>query len=211
MPNSRALLYLLGSKSAYFTEMSEIALAAGWTNVVGLDNLSPGYEKGLRHRGTSPWLRAVEQSFFLTCPGKPSIRKSLADLGTQLGLSPAPALIHPSASVSPSASLGGASSINRLAAIGANSRVGRHCQINRSASVGHDCNISDFVSVGPGAVLAGSIQIGVGAFIGAGAVVLPGLTIGTGAVIGAGAVVTKSVEDSAVMVGNPARNIDRAL
>lgn len=44
-----------------------------------------------------------------------------------------------------------------------------------------------------------------GASIGGGATILPGLTIGRGAMVGAGAVVTKSVPDSAVVVGNPAR------
>lgn len=44
-----------------------------------------------------------------------------------------------------------------------------------------------------------------GATIGGGASILPGITIGRGAMVGAGAVVTKSVPDSAVVVGNPAR------
>ena len=44
-----------------------------------------------------------------------------------------------------------------------------------------------------------------GAVIGAGAVILPGLTIGENAKVGAGAVVTKSVPDSVVVCGNPAK------
>jgi UDP-2-acetamido-3-amino-2,3-dideoxy-glucuronate N-acetyltransferase len=44
-----------------------------------------------------------------------------------------------------------------------------------------------------------------GASIGGGAIILPQITIGRGAMVGAGAVVTKSVPDSAVVLGNPAR------
>jgi maltose O-acetyltransferase len=46
-----------------------------------------------------------------------------------------------------------------------------------------------------------------GAWLGMGAVVLPGVTVGRGAIIGANAVVTHDVEDFAIMVGVPAREI----
>lgn len=48
-----------------------------------------------------------------------------------------------------------------------------------------------------------------GAAIGAGAVILPGVTIGRKALVGAGAVVTKDVPDGAVVVGNPARVVQK--
>ncbi len=46
-------------------------------------------------------------------------------------------------------------------------------------------------------------------WIGMGAMILPGVRIGRGAVVGARAVVSKSVEPGAVVVGNPAKTIDR--
>lgn len=46
-----------------------------------------------------------------------------------------------------------------------------------------------------------------GASLGAGSVILPGITIGERAMVGAGAVVVDSVEDGALVVGNPARRI----
>jgi len=46
-----------------------------------------------------------------------------------------------------------------------------------------------------------------GATIGANATIVCGVTIGKFAFIGAGAVVTKDVEDYALVVGNPARQI----
>lgn len=44
--------------------------------------------------------------------------------------------------------------------------------------------------------------------IGSGAVILP-VRIGKGSIIGAGAVVTKDVEPGSIMVGNPARKINK--
>jgi acetyltransferase-like isoleucine patch superfamily enzyme len=46
-------------------------------------------------------------------------------------------------------------------------------------------------------------------WIGIGAMILPGVTIGRGAVVGARAVVSKSVEAGAIVVGNPAKIINR--
>lgn len=47
------------------------------------------------------------------------------------------------------------------------------------------------------------------AWIGTGAMILPGVTIGAGAVVGARAVVSKSVDAGSIVVGNPAKNINR--
>jgi maltose O-acetyltransferase len=53
------------------------------------------------------------------------------------------------------------------------------------------------------------VQIGRNVWIGGGAIILPGITIGDDAVIGAGSVVTRSVEEGATVVGNPARRTSR--
>ena len=51
------------------------------------------------------------------------------------------------------------------------------------------------------------IRIGAHAFVGARAFVLPGVTIGKFAIVGACAVATKSVADSVIVAGNPAKPI----
>jgi|AGTN01.1.fsa_nt_gi Acetyltransferase (isoleucine patch superfamily) len=55
----------------------------------------------------------------------------------------------------------------------------------------------------------GEITIKRGAYIGMGAMILPGVTIGEKAIVGAGAVVTKDVAPGTVVVGVPARPIER--
>jgi acetyltransferase-like isoleucine patch superfamily enzyme len=53
------------------------------------------------------------------------------------------------------------------------------------------------------------VTIGRDVWLGARAMVLHGVTIGDGAIVAAGALVTKSVPPGAVVMGNPARIIDR--
>jgi len=53
------------------------------------------------------------------------------------------------------------------------------------------------------------ISIGDYAWIATNAIILPGVTIGRGAVVGAGAVVSKNVNDYTIVIGNPAKEIDK--
>ncbi len=53
------------------------------------------------------------------------------------------------------------------------------------------------------------VRIERGARVGAGAVLLPGIRVGAQALVGAGAVVTHDVPAGAVVVGNPARVVNR--
>lgn len=86
-------------------------------------------------------------------------------------------------------------------------RVGMNAVINTGARIDHDCKIGAHAFVAPGAILCGDVELGDSAFVGAGAILLPGVRIGHNAIVGAGAVVAKSVPDSWVVVGNPARKM----
>ena len=79
--------------------------------------------------------------------------------------------------------------------------------VNTNASIDHECNVGSFSHIGPGATLCGNVKVGNQTLIGAGAVIKEGVEIGSNCIIGAGAVVLRNVPDSAVIVGNPAKQI----
>ena len=114
-------------------------------------------------------------------------------------------VIHPSAIVSPNATIGEGSVVMQGAIVQSDAAVGRHCILNTGASVDHECTIEDFVHISPQATLCGNVHIGEGAWIGAAAVVIPGVKIGKWAVIGAGSVVVDDIPDRVVAFGNPCR------
>lgn len=130
-------------------------------------------------------------------------RRVLVDAMAARGFSFA-AVRHPSAIVSPRASVAPGSVIGAGVIVSANTRVGEHVILNRGANIAHDVVLGAFATVGPGAVIAGAVTVGARAWIGVGVVVRDHLTIGDGAVVGAGAVVVKPVAARVLVAGWPA-------
>ena len=115
--------------------------------------------------------------------------------------------VHPTASVSPSATIGKGSVVMAGAIINSSAIVGNHCIVNTGVSVDHECELGDYVHLSPHATLCGNVRVGEGSWIGAGAVVIQGIKIGKWSIVGAGAVVTHDVPDYTEVVGVPARPV----
>lgn len=113
-------------------------------------------------------------------------------------------VIHPAATVSPSAEIGVGSFVAARAVVGPAARVGDGVILNHGSVVDHDCEVGDFTHLAPLAALGGGVKVGRFVLIGAGAVVLPGRTIGDGATVGAGAVVTHDINAGTTVIGVPA-------
>lgn len=206
--SSEQLVYLIGAQSAYSREVLAIVLEGDFGNPVLVDNLNSGVSTDLGGIGSTSL--ATAEGLFLLCPSPPGARHTIEQSLRSPEMKPSPAIVHPSASVDSTASLGLGTTINRLVAIAHNAVLGRHCQVNRMASIGHETAIADFVTLGPGSILTGKITVHTGAFIGAGAVVLPGVTIGSNSVVGAGAIVVNDVAPLSTVAGNPSREIRRS-
>ncbi|MBX3112566.1 MAG: acetyltransferase [Fimbriimonadaceae bacterium] len=114
-------------------------------------------------------------------------------------------LVHPAATVSPSATLGHGTLVMAGAVVQPGTTLGDHVVVNTRASVDHDGVVADGVHIAPGATVCGGVHIGDGALVGAGAVLLPGARVGAWAVVGAGAVVRDEVPAAETWVGVPAK------
>ncbi len=115
--------------------------------------------------------------------------------------------VHPSAVISPRATIGDGSVVMQGAIIQSCATIGKHCIVNTGASVGHDVCLGDFVHIAPHATVTGGVIIGEGTWIGAGSVIKQGIKIGKWSMIGAGSVVVDDIPDGVVAFGNKCKII----
>lgn len=133
-------------------------------------------------------------------------RRRLYDIGRNAGLKFLD-VIHPSAVVSPSATLGEGVAICPGAIVGAGARLGDDVIVNSGAIVEHDCLVANHSHIASGAVLAGGVVVGESAHVGAGASVRQGVRIGRAAIVAMGAAVITDVPDGVTVAGVPAKPI----
>ncbi|HMK37302.1 MAG TPA: DegT/DnrJ/EryC1/StrS family aminotransferase [Desulfomonilaceae bacterium] len=120
------------------------------------------------------------------------------------------------------AQIGSKCSLGQNVVVAKGVRIGDHCKIQNNVSIYEGVTLENNVFCGPSMVFTNVYNprseiprmkeirptlVKEGATIGANATIVCGVTIGKYAFIGAGSVVTKDVEDYALVVGNPARQI----
>ena len=141
---------------------------------------------------------------FMLGPTTPTRAGLAARLRSRFGLH-FHTLVHPSAYVSPLATLGGGVFVGANSVIAPCVAVGEHVFVNRGVTVGHDTTIGPFSRLQPGSHLGSLSAIGSGVTIGIGATVLERLVVGDRAVIGPAALLTRDAPAGALMLGSPAR------
>lgn len=122
------------------------------------------------------------------------VRKKLFDKLKNAGFD-LPPLIHPSAVVEPSASLGEGTQVMVGAIVGSSASIGKNCIINSGATVSHDCVIRDHVHISPGAVLAGTVTVDSNSLIGMGVTVYINLDVGKNVTILNGQDIFRNIAD----------------
>ncbi len=121
-----------------------------------------------------------------------------------------PTLVHPSAILAASASLGEGTVVLPRVVLGAGARVGAFAILNSGCVVEHDAEIGEGAHIAPGAVLPGHVSVGARALLGAGSCCVVGARIGADAVVAAGAAVTQEVAAGAMVGGVPARALGKS-
>ena len=196
-------LYILGA-GGHSKVIIEIAEELGYKIISIIDD-NPSVENIFQYQviHNSEYVNNTENVFLAVVNNKN--RKKIASRFP----SPELNLIHPSAVVSKRTSFGYGNAVMAGVVINSSVKIGNHCIINTSACVDHDCEIEDFVHISPNASLAGNVRVLEGAQVGIGATIKQNITVGKWSVVGAGAVVVKDVPDNTVVVGNPARILDK--
>ena len=120
-----------------------------------------------------------------------------------------PQIRHPSAFISPSATIAQGTVIMAMATVGTLACVRDLAIINTGAIVEHDNDVGEAAHIAPGVVLAGRVRVGNRALVGAGTAVRPYIIIGDDAVVGAGSAVVANVLAASVVAGTPAKLLRR--
>jgi sugar O-acyltransferase (sialic acid O-acetyltransferase NeuD family) len=110
-----------------------------------------------------------------------------------------PALIHPRATVEPSAKMGEGVQVFANAYVGSDAVLHPKCMVNTNAVVSHDCEIGAYTHIAPGALLAGHVHVGERSLVGMGVTTTIGVKIGSGVRIGNGAIVLADVPDKTII------------
>jgi len=116
-------------------------------------------------------------------------------------------LIHPTAAVSTSSTIGHGVVLYPHVVVMAGVRIGDHVTVLANTVMNHNVVIEDFCIVTSGVNLSGQVRLGRGCYIGAGSSLIQDCTVGEWALVGLGSAVIRDVPPWTVVAGNPARVI----
>ncbi|WP_086428580.1 acetyltransferase [Staphylococcus cornubiensis] len=199
-------LILIG-KGGHAKVVRDIADMSNEYQVVGYldDSISQYYEEeDLFYDNLARMNDYSTNFYFCIAIGSNDVREQIFNK-SQVDIDRFATLVHPTAVMSPSVSIGKGSVVMAQVVINAATKIGNHVIINTGAVVEHDNQIADFAHVSPHATLTGGVKVGECVHVGAGATILPTIEIGRHTIVGAGATVVKNVGEHMTVIGTPAR------
>lgn len=185
----------------------ETALVSGFTDIAFIDQYSSvGAFEGFPLLNLEALKDGGVPPLVVIAVGDNSTRRLVSTtLEKVLGRLSFATLVHPSAVVASSASLGPGTVVLQGAIIGAKSRVGDHCIVNTGATLDHESSMGDFSSLEPGVVTGGRVGVGERSAIGIGATIRHGVRIGQDTVVGSASYVHEDLPNNVVVYGTPAQ------
>lgn len=116
-------------------------------------------------------------------------------------------IIHPTAIVADSCTLGEGVILYPFALVSANAIVSDGCIINMHSSVAHDATLGCYCTISSYCDITGMCTIGDEVFMGTSAKLVPGTKVGDHAFICAGSMVMTRIREGVKVMGNPAKKI----
>ena len=116
-------------------------------------------------------------------------------------------VVHPTARVSPLATLGRNVLVMAGAVITSNAVIGDHVCVLPNTVIHHDVTVGDWTLIGSNVTIAGGTAIGENCYIGSASSLMNGLRIGDRSLIGLGSNVIRSCAADSRLAGNPARSL----
>ena len=205
-------LLILGTTD-FSAQVAASAADAGFDVAGFVENLSPERCRSTHVDLPVYWIDEVERlaaRHVAVCGLGTTRRSTFVEQAVARGLR-FTTVVHPTASVSATSTLGEGSYVGPRAVVAAHARVGRHVIVLAGSLIGHHTEIGDFASILMGANVAGSCRIGEAAYVATGAVVIDHVSVGSGSVVGAGAVVVADVPDRVQVLGVPARIVKEGI
>lgn len=141
---------------------------------------------------------------FLLAIGIPGIRRKVAESLEARGATFL-TLVHPTAVVASTASIGGGSILCPFSIVSDSARIGRCTLMNYHSSLGHDAFTGDFAVLSPYATLGGGAHVGDDVFLGLHASVGPGKRIGPRSKVSANSAALADAPANSLIHGVPGR------
>jgi sugar O-acyltransferase (sialic acid O-acetyltransferase NeuD family) len=170
-------------------------------NDVGYDTIYLGRDENI-----NDFFEKLKNLNFCITPDLPIVRRNIFENLKKFSFH-YPSLFSSSCKISKSATIGVGSVVQNGAYISTNVVLGTFVKVNVNACIMHDSKVGSYTTIAPSCTILGRVTIGEMCYIGASATILPELTICDNVVIGSGAVVTKTITESGIYAGVPARKL----